>query len=359
MAQNITLKGTNWRNVPAVNLPKTGGGKARFTDVTPTTAIAADVTSGKVFFKADGSQAVGTSVPPVPSFQSKSATPTKSQQVITPDSSYDGLSSVTVEPIPSQYIVPSGTKNIDANGNGIDVKQYESVNVNVPAPTPSLQNKSIAPATSQQTVTPDTGYDGLSSVTVDAMPTGTAGTPSASKGNVSNHSVDITPSVTNAAGYIQGGTKTGAAVSVSASELVSGSETKTANGTYDVTNLETLVVDVPQSGGMNTQVYQDYDYVSATSYTATDVTLTVEKSGVYTISWMGWRNTTSGTSGSRLYINGTAYGSASTTFVGSYGQFVTLTNVSLNAGDVLVVHARSRSTSYRMYVGGLVIQQTA
>ena len=74
---------------------------------------------------------------------------------------------------------------------------------------------------------------------------GTAGTPSASKGTVSNHSVSVTPSVTNTTGWITGSTKTGTAVTVSASELVSGSETKTANGTYNVTNLASLVVAVP------------------------------------------------------------------------------------------------------------------
>ena len=71
-----------------------------------------------------------------------------------------------------------------------------------------------------------------------------AGTPTATKGSVSNHAVTVTPSVTNTAGYIAGGTQTGTAVTVSASELVSGSETKTANGTYDVTNLASLVVDI-------------------------------------------------------------------------------------------------------------------
>lgn len=70
----------------------------------------------------------------------------------------------------------------------------------------------------------------------------TAGTPTATKGSVSNHSVSVTPSVTNTEGYITGGTKSGTAVTVSASELVSGSETKTANGTYDVTNLASVVV---------------------------------------------------------------------------------------------------------------------
>lgn len=84
-----------------------------------------------------------------------------------------------------------------------------------------------------------TNYENIS------VPAGSEGTPSATKGTVNNHSISVTPSVTNSGGYIAGGTKTGTAVNVSASELVSGSETKTANGTYDVTNLANLVVAVP------------------------------------------------------------------------------------------------------------------
>lgn len=73
----------------------------------------------------------------------------------------------------------------------------------------------------------------------------TAGTPTATKGTVSNHSVSVTPSVTNATGYITGGTKNGTAVTVSASELVSGSQTLTDNGTVDVTNLASVTVSIP------------------------------------------------------------------------------------------------------------------
>lgn len=61
MAQDITLLGVDYADVPAVELPKTGGGTASFTDVTDTTAVAADVAQGKVFYLADGSQATGTS----------------------------------------------------------------------------------------------------------------------------------------------------------------------------------------------------------------------------------------------------------------------------------------------------------
>ena len=108
------------------------------------------------------------------------------------------------------------------------------------------KNVTITPSTSSQTVG-GTNYMMEGAVTVSAMPSGTAGTPTATKGTVSNHSISVTPSVTNTTGYITGGTKTGTAVSVSASELVSGSETKTSNGTYDVTNLAELVVNVPSS----------------------------------------------------------------------------------------------------------------
>ncbi len=66
-----------------------------------------------------------------PVLQSKTATPTKQSQQITADDGYDGLSAVTVEPIPSAYIQPSGTKAINQNGD-FDVTAFAGVSVRVP-----------------------------------------------------------------------------------------------------------------------------------------------------------------------------------------------------------------------------------
>ncbi len=60
MAQNVTIMGASYSAVPAVTLPKTGGGTARFDDASVTTATAADVASGKVFLASDGTITTGT-----------------------------------------------------------------------------------------------------------------------------------------------------------------------------------------------------------------------------------------------------------------------------------------------------------
>lgn len=135
--------------------------------------------------------------------------------------------SVTPSVITSGYVT-SGTA-----GNS-DVSLAASIN------TRSSSDLSASGAT----VTVPSGY--YASQASKAVSSGTEGTPTATKGTVSNHSISVTPSVTNSAGYISGSTKTGMAITVTASELASGTKSISANGTsIDVVGYAAVDVAVP------------------------------------------------------------------------------------------------------------------
>lgn len=55
MAQNVIINGVTYQNVPEVDIPKSGGGTAKFFDTAAADATGADILTGKTAFGASGS----------------------------------------------------------------------------------------------------------------------------------------------------------------------------------------------------------------------------------------------------------------------------------------------------------------
>lgn len=134
-------------------------------DITPKLQTKTTTANGKVTSDNGyvGLKEVTVNVQTAPKLQTKTVTPTKSQQNIAADSGYDGLSSVIVNAIPDNYVIPTGTVNITANGMH-DVSGKASVNVNVPGKEEQTKSVTIT-ANGSVKITPDVGKT-LSEVTV-------------------------------------------------------------------------------------------------------------------------------------------------------------------------------------------------
>ena len=321
--------------------------------------------------------------------ETPSVTPNETTQTVQPSGMNFYLNKVTVNPIPSQYLIPSGTYTATTNTSSVDIGSYKYLNVNVPSGTPSLTNLTVTATTTTATYT-HSGYDGYDSVTVNAIPMATITTGTFSKTKGTTYRITYSKSV-NSAGYVEAGElgaytdlmlETPSVTPSTTAQTVTPSGTNfylnsvTVNpipsqyvvptGTYtasantssqDITNYKYLDVNVSGSG-KNTQIAYGFNRVNTTSYTAvTGQSITVSKTGTYHVYWSGWRSSTSGTNGTQLYIGNTAYGTANTSFDSTYTniQDIHLTNVSLTQNQTITVRARSRGNSYYMYVFNLTI----
>ena len=59
MAQNVVINSVTYQNVPEVDIPKSGGGTAKFYDTSGANITSADVLTGKTAFGASGSVSGG------------------------------------------------------------------------------------------------------------------------------------------------------------------------------------------------------------------------------------------------------------------------------------------------------------
>lgn len=274
--------------------------------------------------------------------QSKTVTPSENTQTVNPDSSYDALSSVTVEAISNTYIGSSvtkksaatytpgtsdqsiasgqylnGTQTIkgDSNLTAANIKSGVKI-FNVTGSyagsssggnTPNLQTKTVTPSESTQTVSPDSGYDGLSKVTVNAISSTYIGSDVTKKS-----AATYIPKTTNqsiASGQYLSGTQT----IKGDANLVAGN-IKSGVSIFGVTGTYTGGGSSGGSGNNNVEAYAITDTNPSVSFKRTDGAIKIWGYGTMTSSsgWGGQSTSLIAFEGDK-YHKSTMYGSPSST----------------------------------------------
>ena len=179
----------------------------------------------------------------------KTITPSSSAQTAVSAGKYT-TGNITVAAVPTE------TKSITANGTYTPTsgKWFSSVTVNVPEKTFNTQTKTVTPSESKQTISPDSGYDGLSSVTVNAISSTYVGS-----GVTKKAAETIVPSTTDktiASGQYLNGTQTIKGDSnLVASNIISGKTIFGVSGSVVIQHYYTGSSEPSSSLGSNGDIY--------------------------------------------------------------------------------------------------------
>lgn len=105
MAQNVIINGVTYQNVPEVNIPKSGGGTAKFMDTADANAVAADILASKTAY-VNGVKITGQ----ISSKAAATYTPTTSDQTIAAGQYLSGAQTVKGDAnLQAQYIASGVT----------------------------------------------------------------------------------------------------------------------------------------------------------------------------------------------------------------------------------------------------------
>ena len=301
-------------------------------------------------------------------------TPTESQQTVG-GVKYMMEGAVTVGAISSNYvgsgITQRSSSDLSASGATVTVpsgyyasQATKSVSSGSATPASSISGTSATVSTGTNTLTLSKTISNTPQVSAGYISSGTAG----------NSSVSLTASVTTkgattyntsssdqtiASGTYLTGTQTirGVTTSNLTADNIKNGVTVTVGDSADADRV--LSVTGTYSGGgtsKNVQVLQSTSRTNSSSLTKVLGDLTVTKTGTYDVYWSGGRTNTSTsyTWGTRLYVDGTGYGTENTTWSNNC-QSNHLSNVSLTANQKLSVYARGRTGSYYTFAPMLAI----